>query len=124
MFNFISNPPPSFSDLEAFVKSFFQSEKGIQFIALQNHHIVGFATLYFTYSTLKVAPVTIMNDLFVIEDKRGMGIARQLFQACQQYTCTHQFAYMSWITAKENKEAQRFYQKLGAQKGNWVGYMI
>src|SRR3954468_6273573 len=39
---------------------------------------VGFATLYWTWSTLRAARVAVMNDIYVAPDARGMGVGEAL----------------------------------------------
>ncbi|WP_407928641.1 GNAT family N-acetyltransferase [Alkalihalobacterium elongatum] len=47
---------------------------GLQFGAEdQNGRLIGFATMYFTFSTLNVKRQAILNDLFVIPEARGWG---------------------------------------------------
>jgi ribosomal protein S18 acetylase RimI-like enzyme len=65
-----------------------------------------------------------MNDLYVIEEMRGKGVAGKLFEACSTYTNDNDYAAMVWETAKDNKRAQRFYEKMGARPGDWITYTI
>ncbi|WP_308637936.1 GNAT family N-acetyltransferase [Paenibacillus silvisoli] len=101
-----------------------EKHEGIQFVALQDGELVGFATLYFTYSTMKAERITVMNDLFVLEPYRDTIAESQLFLACQRYTEDLGFARMSWITAKDNARAQVFFDKMGGVQGDWVNYSI
>ncbi|WP_413374889.1 N-acetyltransferase family protein [Alkalihalobacillus sp. 1P02AB] len=121
--DFYKQPKPNQIHLKELILKLSQKEIGVQFVAIKDSQLVGFATLYFTYSTLRVAPVTVMNDLFILENYRGQGIATDLFQICEAYTRDHNYAYMSWITSSDNHNAQTFYQKMGATKGNWIGYL-
>lgn len=49
-----------------------------------------------------------MNDLFVLEKARGTEVAEQLFKFCETFTKENGYAHMSWVTASDNKRAQRF----------------
>ncbi|KYP80275.1 GNAT family N-acetyltransferase [Ferroacidibacillus organovorans] len=97
---------------------------GIQFVAQQNEELVGFATLYYSFSTLRAGKISIMNDLYVIEGARGSGVAAKLFDACHHYSKAHGCAFMSWTTASDNIRAQRFYEKMGGTTGDWLNYSI
>src|SRR3954466_6630295 len=52
---------------------------GVQLIARDDGgRAVGFATVFWTWSTLQAAEIGVMNDLFVVEDARGGGLADAL----------------------------------------------
>jgi len=99
-------------------------DHGIQFIAEEEGTILGFATLYFTFSTLQVKRAAILNDLFVHADARGRKIGGSLFKHCLQYIRDHSFAYMQWETAKDNHVAQALYNKMGGHVSDWLVYEI
>lgn len=90
-----------------------KEEKGIQFVAEDNGKLAGFATLYFTFSTTRAEPITVMNDLYVALEYRGTGAAEKLFRSCQTYSLLNQYAVMNWETAHDNARAQRFLRKNG-----------
>ncbi len=122
--DFYRRPRPADERLRALVQMLVQGVEGIQFVAAQGEALVGFATLYFTYSTLLAQRVTIMNDLYVIEEVRGTGVAAALFKACHAFTRENGYAYMTWETAQDNYQAQRFYEKMGARRSGWITYSI
>ncbi|MGZ4164903.1 MAG: N-acetyltransferase family protein [Tumebacillaceae bacterium] len=99
-------------------------ERGLQFIAEVDGTAVGFATLYSTFSTLRAQKAMVMNDLFVDPSQRSTGVGHALFQACKAYVQENGYAFMSWETAHDNETAQRFYDREGGQRGNWVSYSI
>ena len=58
--------------------------EGFQLIARDNSgRAVGFATVFWTWSTLTAAREAIMNDLFVHSDARGSGLADALIEECR-----------------------------------------
>ena len=101
-----------------------QKEEGIQFVADSEGELLGFATLYFTYSTTKADRITVMNDLYVVEKARGEGVAQKLFKACEHYSKSNGYVHMSWVTATDNDRAKRFYEKMGGVRGDWINYTI
>ncbi|WP_166240091.1 GNAT family N-acetyltransferase [Paenibacillus turpanensis] len=121
---FYKKPQPATEKLHQLIQTLLEKKEGVQFVALQDEKLVGFATLYFTFSTMKADKYTVMNDLFVIEQYRDTEVESQLFLECHRYTKEHQFTHMSWITAAENKRAQRFFDKMGGIQGSWVNYSI
>ena len=50
------------------------SEEGLLLGAWVDSELVGFATLYWFFSSTKAADTVLMNDLFVKEGTRGKGI--------------------------------------------------
>ncbi|TMV49021.1 GNAT family N-acetyltransferase [Paenibacillus mesophilus] len=122
--DFYKRPRPSSGKIHSLISTLLEHTKGIQFVADKEGELLGFATLYFSFSTTKADKITIMNDLFVVEDARGTGVAQQLFKTCEQFTNENGYAYMSWVTATDNKRAQRFYEKMGGSVEAWLNYSI
>jgi GNAT superfamily N-acetyltransferase len=121
---FYESPMPPDSQLNDLIQMLLLEEKGVQFIALQNGKALGFATLYYLFSSLRAQKVTEMNDLYVVESARGTKVAAALFEACKQYSQSQGFGFMAWKTARDNKRAQRFYEKMGGHAGDWIRYSI
>jgi ribosomal protein S18 acetylase RimI-like enzyme len=115
---------PEDEQLNELIHVLLEQREGIQFVADSEGKLVGFATLYFSYSTVRAAKIAVMNDLFVIEELRGQGVAAKLFAACKGYAARNRYANMSWTTAKDNLRAQRFYEKMGGEQGGWLTYSI
>ncbi len=122
--DFYRQPEPLPGRLRALIDILLEGKEGVQLVADQDGTLVGFATLYFTWSTLNASRVSIMNDLYVVESERGAGIARPLFEACRAESRDRGCAEMSWETAADNHRAQRFYEKVGGHRGSWVTYSI
>jgi GNAT superfamily N-acetyltransferase len=97
---------------------------GLQLIARDGYpgRAVGFATLYWTWSTLRAARIAVMNDLFVIEDARGTGVAEELVAACRTRCRERGMAWLEWRTATDNTRARRLYERIGAQRSEWIDY--
>ncbi|MFC4559763.1 GNAT family N-acetyltransferase [Virgibacillus kekensis] len=122
--DFYKRPKPSIEKVHNLIEMLLEKNKGIQYVAEQKGTLLGFATLYFTFSTTKADKITVMNDLFVVENARGTGVAQELFKSCEKFTKENGYAHMSWITASDNKRAQQFYEKMGGSIGNWLNYSI
>ncbi|WP_311198798.1 hypothetical protein [Paenibacillus hexagrammi] len=68
---------PEDSKLEELIRTLLEQKEGVQFVAeTEEGALVGFATLYFTYSTLRASKVAIMNDMFVVDAERDKGRLR------------------------------------------------
>lgn len=121
--DFYQRPRPSEEALQSLVAHLLNHPaSGIQFVAELNGCLVGFATLYFSFSTLQVKRAAILNDLFVASEVRGQKVGEGLFQTCLSYIRENDFAYMTWETAKDNQVAQAMYDKLGGERSEWVVY--
>src|SRR6202011_5996548 len=57
--------------------------EGVQLIARDSAGAAaGFATVFWTWSTLRAARIAIMNDLFVAPTARRAGVGKALIDAC------------------------------------------
>jgi GNAT superfamily N-acetyltransferase len=99
--------------------------EGVQLIARDPHGAaVGFATIFWSWTTLSAARIGIMNDLYVAPAARGAGVADELIQACADECRRHGAASLEWQTAKDNDRAQRVYERVGATRSEWVDYSL
>jgi GNAT superfamily N-acetyltransferase len=86
--------------------------------------LVGFALLYWTFSSTRAAEVAVMNDLFVRADQRGRGAGRALIDAALRATVERGGAHLEWLTAPDNLAAQRVYDATGASRSTWIAYEL
>jgi ribosomal protein S18 acetylase RimI-like enzyme len=123
--DFYQRPVPNDEELINLINHLIENPSiGLQFVAEREGELIGFATLYFTFSTLQVKNAAILNDLFVTEKGRGQKIGEQLFQCCLSHIRENKYAYMTWETAKDNLIAQGLYNKLGGKISDWLVYEI
>ena len=99
--------------------------EGLQYLAREEGgRAVGFATLYWTWSTLDASRIGVMNDLFVAEDARGGGVADALIEACRQECGRRGASRLTWQTAPDNLRAQKVYDRVGGHREQWVDYWL
>ncbi len=99
--------------------------EGVQLIARDDAGGgVGFATVFWTWTTLSAARLGVMNDLFVIEAARGTGLADRLIAACRERCGEHGATTLAWQTAKDNHRAQAVYDRVGARRSEWFDYSL
>jgi GNAT superfamily N-acetyltransferase len=99
--------------------------EGVQLLARDSSgRAVGFATVYWTWSTTSACRIGIMNDLFVAEDARGRGIAERLIGACRAECAARGARELTWQTAPDNLRAQAVYARVGANREQWVDYWL
>jgi len=85
---------------------------------------IGFATVFWSWSTLAAARIGVMNDLFVAPDARGGGVADALIAACADRAREHGAARLTWSTALDNHRAQTVYDRVGGQRSQWLDYEL
>jgi GNAT superfamily N-acetyltransferase len=99
--------------------------EGVQIIARDGDgHAVGFATIFWSWSTLSAARIGVMNDLFVSPDARGSGLAEALIAECVERCRARGARSLGWQTAKDNLRAQAVYERVGADREEWVDYAL
>ena len=93
--------------------------------AIRDGRAVGFATIFWTWSTLSAARIGVMNDLFVAEPARGSGAAEALIGACAERCRQRGAVSLGWQTAKDNVRAQAVYDRVGgAREEEWLDYSL
>jgi GNAT superfamily N-acetyltransferase len=100
--------------------------EGLQLIArADGGHAIGFATIFWTWSTLSASRIAVMNDLFVSEDARGSGAADELIEACAERCRQRGVTELDWQTAHDNLRAQKVYDRVGAKRDErWLDYSL
>lgn len=99
--------------------------EGMQLIARDpDGRSVGFATIFWTWSTTNASRIGVMNDLFVAESARGHRLAEHLIMACRSECSRHGGQKLTWQTAPDNRRAQAVYDRIGATREQWVDYWL
>ena len=98
------------------------SDAGCQFLFREAGKAVGFATVYFTFTSTIASKVAVLNDLYTCPEYRGKKIGRQLIEHCHNYALINGAARLQWITAPSNKPAQRLYDSMDTIKSEWYLY--
>jgi GNAT superfamily N-acetyltransferase len=99
--------------------------EGEQLIARDEHGAaVGFATVFWTWSTTTARRIGVMNDLFVAPEARGSGLADRLIEACIERCAARGATRLEWQTARDNHRAQTVYDRVGATREHWLDYGI
>jgi GNAT superfamily N-acetyltransferase len=99
--------------------------EGIQFIARDNAgRAIGFATVFWLWSTLSASRVGLMNDLFVAPEGRGSGAAEALIERCRRACLERGATKLTWQTAKDNARAQKLYDRIGGHREEWLDYWL
>ena len=95
---------------------------GCQFIYREAGDVVGFATVYFSFTSTITAKIAVLNDLYTVPKCRGKGIGRRLIEHCRNYAANNGAARLQWVTAPENEQAQKLYDSMNTSKSTWHFY--
>ncbi|HEX5990465.1 MAG TPA: GNAT family N-acetyltransferase [Solirubrobacterales bacterium] len=110
-------------------RSFFRrflapSEDGLLLGARREGRLVGYACLYWHFSSLESTECVLMNDLYVDESARGQGVGRALIEASAEIARERGVPFVEWSTAPDNETAQRLYDSTGAERSEWFSYEL
>jgi GNAT superfamily N-acetyltransferase len=100
------------------------SDDGLLLGARSEGQLVGYACLYWHFSSLQAKETVLMNDLFVAEDRRGGGVGRTLIEASAEVARERGAPCLEWSTAPDNGTAQRLYDSTGAERSTWIEYEL
>ncbi len=100
------------------------SEDGLLLVARRKGELVGYACLYWHFSSLEACECVLMNDLFVSENARGEGVGRALIEATAEVARERGVPFIEWSTAPDNHTAQRLYDSTDAERTEWFSYEL
>lgn len=87
--------------------------ESVVFLALDGGAALGFVQLYPSFSSVRMRPIWILNDLFVAEAERRGGIARLLMDVALGLARSTGATRLVLSTAKDNEAARSLYLSLG-----------
>ena len=96
-----------------FLLARFANRESTLFIAHQGEMAIGFAQLYPSFSSVSLARIFILNDLFVQEQARRTGVASSLLSAAATFAVSLGAVRLSLSTALTNDAAQALYRSAG-----------
>ncbi len=100
------------------------SEVGMLLAAREDGRLVGYACLYWHFTSVGARETVLMNDLFTDPDERGRGIGRALIEASAEVARERGAAHLQWATAPDNHTAQRLYDSMTSGRSEWVEYEL
>ena len=119
---------PSDADLLAMARVLIADpeREGLQLLARDAEgRAIGFATVFWTWSTLSASRIGVMNDLFVASDARGGGAADALIAEAAERCRERGAASLEWQTASDNHRAQAVYARVGGERDErWLDYSL
>lgn len=85
----------------------------------------GYALYFTTYSTFVTRPGLFLEDLFVQQDARGIGLGRALLVELAKVAVSRECGRLEWSVLDWNSRAITFYDSLGAKPvPGWIPYRL
>jgi GNAT superfamily N-acetyltransferase len=106
-------------DLEGALQFLFerlQRGESVIFAVIEDENVLGFTQLYPSFSSVSMKPIWILNDLFVAEKVRRLGIGAQLLMAARDHAIQTGAVRLVLSTAVQNITAQALYKRQGWHK--------
>jgi GNAT superfamily N-acetyltransferase len=100
------------------------SDDGMLLGAWRDEEPLGYACLYWSFTSIVPAETVLMNDLYVTEPARGQGVGRALIEASAAAGRERGAQRLEWATAPSNETAQRLYDSTDAERSEWVEYEL
>ena len=94
----------------------FNHGESVIFVAHRDGVPVGFTQLYPSFSSVSMARIFILNDLYVTEAGRRSGVASALISAAVEFAKTVGAVRLTLSTAVTNHSAQALYSAMGWTK--------
>lgn len=105
--------PSDLAGAEQFLSDRFVQQDSVIFVAKNEGEYVGFTQLYPSFSSVSMQRIWILNDLFVLLESRGQGIAKKLMDKAKEYAVQTGAKSLMLQTAQTNLTAQRLYEYQG-----------
>ena len=105
--------PADLARAEEFLQARLEREESVIFLARQGQVAVGYTQLYPLFSSMRAAPIWLLNDLFVTPVARGSGAAPALLKAAESFARESGAASMVLSTCASNTTAQSLFARSG-----------
>jgi len=117
--------PPSLEGRKRLRNDIFKKKRLSLLVAEYEGKLVGYALYFDTYSSFLAKPTLYLEDLFVLEEYRRLGVGFALFRRCVDEAVKGGCGRMEWAVLDWNEKAKAFYEKLGARRlSEWYVYRL
>jgi GNAT superfamily N-acetyltransferase len=105
--------PTDVAAAQTFLRERFDHGESVIFLAHAAGEPAGFTQLYPSFSSVSLARVFILNDLFVVPERRRTGVGSQLLRAATEHARALGAVRVSLNTDIQNTSAQAVYEARG-----------
>lgn len=101
---------------KTFLQARFEHGQSVVLLAESQGQAVGFTQLYPSFSSVSMARVFVLNDLYVAESARRMGVGEALLNAASDHASQLGAVRLSLTTNVQNLPAQSLYESMGWER--------
>lgn len=101
-----------------------QQQSNIFFAIDQTNQGLGFVQLYPSFSSVSAKRLCILNDLYVAESARRLGVARQLMLRARAFAIQTGAKGLFLETTHDNHQGQSLYESLGYLRNSEYYYFL
>ena len=105
--------PTDFDGARRFLMERLEKAQSVVLLAFEGDAAVGFTQLYPSFSSVSMARIFILNDLFVALEARRAGVGSALLRAAADYAKSAGALRLELSTGRVNGTAQAVYERLG-----------
>jgi GNAT superfamily N-acetyltransferase len=118
-------PPGKAASQRLIKEAFSKSPKFRILVAEDGKELIGYAFYFFTYSTFAAKPTLYLEDIYISKSYRDKGLGKIFMRKLISLAKKEKCGRMEWIVLDWNKNAIKFYEKLGAKGlGNWIFFRL
>ncbi|NJK55538.1 MAG: GNAT family N-acetyltransferase [Pleurocapsa sp. SU_5_0] len=105
--------PADLKSAQKFIRERLQQQDAVIFLARENEQPVGYTQLFPSWSSVSMQRVWILNDLFVLREKRNQGIAKALMNKAKDHAISTNAVRIILATEVTNQIGQNLYESMG-----------
>lgn len=100
-----------------FVRERLQNHESVIFVAENEaKDLLGFVQLFPSFTSVQARRLWVLNDLYVTDEARGLGVGRALMNAARDHAVKTGAKRLTLETMDDNERAWRLYESLGYVK--------
>ncbi len=97
-------------------------ENGIIHVLRHEGDLIGFSTIYKSFSSSRAETVAVLNDLYLQPQCRKKGYGKMLISHAMDVAREKGYSRLQWLTTKDNLIAQKLYDGIDVSKSAWFFY--
>ncbi|PSB09926.1 GNAT family N-acetyltransferase [Pleurocapsa sp. CCALA 161] len=105
--------PADLKSAQKFIRERLQQKDAVILLAMENEQPVGYTQLFPSWSSVSMQRVWILNDLFVLREKRNQGIAKALMNKAKDHAMSTNAVRIILATEVTNQIGQNLYESMG-----------
>ncbi|KAA0207911.1 GNAT family N-acetyltransferase [Ignavibacteria bacterium CHB1] len=118
--------PPDKLACRRLIKDAFSINPPFEILVAENYqNILAYAFYFYTYSTFRARKTLYLEDIYVSNLYRSHGIGQRIFKQLIRIAKKNRCSRMEWCVLNWNKNAIKFYEKIGANPlDEWTYYRL